>query len=150
MNKKNKFIITLVFGIVAIIVGIFIMFLSFKNENFENFEKIEKLQDFEIVINTSYNAMPGAESKKAYFRCYLRRIERSEFLNQYEIKSINLNGKNVKLKDIDFVDSSASLELFNFHSEYYKGSNIIKIIIEDKNTNIKYLKKIISSIQTLM
>lgn len=79
--------------------------------------------------------MPGANPNKyAYFDLILNGIDKNDFLNEYEIENIYLNGNVVK--DID------SNNKFRFYSKKFKDNNIIYVIIKNKKTNMEYSKTI--------
>ena len=67
-------------------------------------------------------------------------------MNEYKIESIELNGRLINTKDVIYEYDKG----FRFYSSNYKKNNTINLIISNKNTNIKYLKKLKVSNETVM
>jgi hypothetical protein len=140
----NKKIYVIIILIVLIIIGIFVIVKV--NKNKEEKEEIEQLTQFDITVVSYLDLMPNPMSddygkKEAYFSFLFDGIDIYDFENEYEIESIKLNGKLINNSDIIFLEDYGS---FRIYSTKYKNNsnNKIELIIKNKNTNIKYLKKL--------
>lgn len=145
-NVLKYVIITLILSI-FLGVGFFAIWYNIRNQNSEN---TEELKDFDITVISYLNLMPMAsennEPKTAYFAFALNGIDQDSFLNEYKIESIELNGSLINTKDVIYEYGNG----FRFYSSNYKKNNTINLIISNKNTNIKYLKKLKVSTKTVM
>jgi hypothetical protein len=135
MENKRKYIIIVL--IVVIIIGIFLILKVNKNG-----ENTKQLTQFEITVSSYVNLMPQGgyvdnTTKQASFSFGLNGINIDDFENEYEIESIKLNDNLINNSDIIYSNNS-----FIIYSEEYKDNNKIELIIRNKNTNIKYLKKL--------
>lgn len=112
-----------------------------------------KLTSFDITVISYVDLMPtwpeNNNPKEAYFKFNLVGITKDEFLNEYEIKSIELNYCLIKCEDIMYeIDDNG----FRFYSPKYKfkGNNIINLIIKNKKTNVEYTKRLKVSTGTVL
>ena len=112
----------------------------------------QELKAFDIEVDSWVNMMPMATPdgtdpgpKKALFLFTLKGIDMDDFLKNYEIESIMLNGNLINNKDIQFDNNSE----FRFYSAKYKltkrldrkKKNKLLIVIKDKKTDEKYIKQ---------
>lgn len=145
-NILKYVIITLILSIL-LGVGFFAIWYNIRNQNQGN---TEELKDFDITVISYLNLMPMAsetnEPKTAYFAFALNGIDQDSFLNEYKIESIELNGGLINTKDVIYEYDNG----FRFYSSNYKKNNTINLIISNKITNIKYLKKLKVSTETVM
>jgi hypothetical protein len=135
MENKRKYIIIVL--IVVIIIGIFLILKVNKNG-----ENTKQLTQFEITVSSYVNLMPQGgyvdnTTEQVSFSFGLNGIDIEDFEKEYEIESIKLNGNLINNSDIIYRNNS-----FIIYSEEYKNNNKIELIIRNKNTNIKYLKKL--------
>ena len=112
------------------------------NEKNQNTENIQELADFDIEVTSYLDLMPtfveNSQPKKAYYAFSLSGIDKDKFLIEYEIISIELNGNIINNTDITYDDNNG----FRLYSSDYKENNIIKLIIRNKNTDLKYQKEL--------
>lgn len=138
MKKKTKIIIVL---IIAVLIGT-IFFIVWNNQKND---KMKKLTSFDITVISYVDLMPtwpeNNNPKEAYFKFNLVGITKDEFLNEYEIMSIELNDCLIKCEDIMYENDDNG---FRFYSPKYKfkGNNIINLIIKNKKTNVEYTKRL--------
>lgn len=129
MKKKYSYIIAII-----VIITVAIICIVYLSGN-KKIAKIKEITDFDITAISYLDLMPGANPNKyAYFDLILNGIDKNDFLNEYEIENIYLNGNVVK--DID------SNNKFRFYSKRFKDNNVIYVIIKNKKTNMEYSKKI--------
>ena len=138
MKKKTKIIIVL---IIAVLIGT-IFFIVWNNQKND---KMKKLTSFDITVISYVDLMPtwpeNNNPKEAYFKFNLVGITKDEFLNEYEIMSIELNDCLIKCEDIMYENDDNG---FRFYSPKYKfkENNIINLIIKNKKTNVEYTKRL--------
>ena len=142
MNKKIKHIIIII-GILGIIFLICFFFISkWADSKIEN-ENISELGGFDFRVDSYLDLMPGTslyKKSKAFFIFSLEGIDNDTFFNQYKIISIKLNGKTIKNNQL--IVENNNKECFRFYSKFYEDNNSIRIIIKDKNTDLKYFKEL--------
>lgn len=137
MNNKLKNILKIII-IVCGIAGIGLLVINYNKKSL-NLEGTQELKDFDITVISYLDLMPGANpSAEAYFAFSLNGISKDMFLSEYEIESIELNGKKIRNKEITYEDYNG----FRFYSLNYENNNTIVIIIKNKNTNERYYKKL--------
>lgn len=147
LRNVLKYVIIILILSILLGIGFFAIWCNIRNQNSEN---TEELKDFDITVISYLDLMPMTsetnEPKMAYFAFALNGIDQDTFLNEYKIESIELNGSLINTKDVIYKDSNG----FRFYSSNYKENNTINLIISNKNTNIKYLKKLKVSTETVM
>ena len=102
--------------------------------------------DFDLSVHAILNKMPRIrlsnsatdEPLKAYFKFELDGIDKQSFLNKYEIKSINLNGKPIMNNEITYDDDNG----FRFYSSNFEDFNDINLILQAKDTNKVFEKNL--------
>ncbi len=145
-KTKNKLKYIIIILIVVVLIGIvfFIVWNDRKND------KTQELTSFDITVISYLDLMPTGSkndnSQEAYFKFTLVGIEKDEFIDEYEIESINLNGSTINNEDIIYDHDDYG---FRFYSSNYKNNNVINLIMKNKKTNIEYSKRLKVSTETV-
>jgi hypothetical protein len=132
IENKRKYI-----GIALIVVIIIIVMLKV--------DIAKKLIQFDIIGKSSVDKTPilivDEDDVMAIFKFNLVGIENDEFFDKYEIESIKINGQLVANSEC-YYDDCYDEPFLEINSLNYKPDNEIEIIIRDKNSDKKYLKKL--------
>jgi len=122
-----------------------------ENNNWCFIKSLPLLSD-DILIEavSSLNTMPvaypdgkiGKSNRAASFRFNVE----SNFFDYFELEGLLLNGHEISIDDINY---SSDKSTFQFSSYYYEraSDNDYKIMFREKETDLRYLKKLSSPLQ---
>ena len=146
---KKKFNFYLILGVISLFIILGIIYFSTIYSHHERkdngrYEELQELTDFDIEAYSWINLMPTVyvegeipEENKAFFLFTLNGISKDTFTSEYEIVKIILNDKEIEKNKISFEDENG----FRFTNKEYKKNNSITLIIENKSSKQKYIKK---------
>lgn len=133
-TRKKKIIIGIVIVIIAIIIGLVAAYDHiYGNKGYIRADV--KISSSSKLYSNSEPEDPQDVGEGALFILYIDGIKRDDFLAEYEVTEININGEQVNLENVTYRHLNKALSI-RMHSKNYKleEGNVIIISIKEKNS----------------